>query len=182
MLQEGNSGLVVTSAPEGPKPLQLDATQARPPQIAGSLLSVPSWEWTPAQKKAALAYQTGDLVIDVAGGAVYKNGELLLLTKTEFQLLEVLIANSTIFCSRDLLIGLISRRLRHSIADNTLSKHICRLRRKLGQDANTEYLICQNKRGYKWNMVVFTRYIQRESKLIGLSEHLEESAADCSSS
>lgn len=124
---------------------------------------VPPRGWDPDTLRESQVYQTGDLIIDRHAGIVFKNGEMLMMTPTEFELMLHLIDNHTLFCSRENLIALISSRLRHSISDNTLSKHICRVRKKLGQTGDTVYVLTQNSKGYKWNMVVFKRYLSRDS-------------------
>lgn len=119
-------------------------------------------KWSEQTASENMVYQTGDLIIDSYANIVFKNGQMLVITPTEFRLLLALVDNSTIFCSRTWLISILSRRLRHVINDNTLSKHVCRLRKKLGSDGD-EYILTQNRKGYKWNMVVFRRYISREA-------------------
>lgn len=109
-----------------------------------------------------LLYITGDLIIDFDAELVFKNGEILDLTPTEYSLLLHLVQNVSWFCSRRRLRQMVSSRFRHEIADNTLSKHIHRTRAKLQQTPQMKYVVTQNCRGYKWNLPVEKKYIERE--------------------
>ncbi len=127
------------------------------------IYEIPPKEWDPQTRKENRVYQTGDLIIDRHGKVAFKQRKLLMLTPTEFEILLFLVDNHTMFCSRQSLIALISARLHHKISDNTLSKHICRVRKKIGEDGDTKYVLTQNSKGYKWNMVVYKRFLSREA-------------------
>ncbi len=62
------------------------------------------------------------------------NGEEILLTPTEFQLLSVLVKNAGIIVPRGTLLERIWDIDGDFIDDNTLSVHVSRLREKIGKD------------------------------------------------
>lgn len=118
--------------------------------------------WSEEQKRRNRVIQTGDLIIDEAGRQVYKNGECIKLTPTQYHLVQYLCSNNTILCSRESLKNLTWKRCHRHIQDNTLTKHINRTRQLLGQEKGCEYILTSNGMGYRWGMPVFERYIQRD--------------------
>lgn len=126
-----------------------------------TLTAIPPRTWDSITIAENTVLKTGDLLIDRYGRMIYKNGRPLHLTPTEYAVIVYLVENVTIYCSREKLRELISIRFRHNIADNTLSKHIHRTRLKLGQSDESPYVVTQNSRGYKWNMPVDKRYMDR---------------------
>lgn len=118
--------------------------------------------WSEEQKRRNRVIQTGDLIVDEAGRQVYKNGESIKLTPTQYHLVQYLCNNSTILCSRESLKNLTWKRCHRHIQDNTLTKHINRTRQLLGQEKGCEYILTSNGMGYRWGMPVFERYIQRD--------------------
>ena len=123
----------------------------------------PPRQWDPQTIRESVIYQTGDLLIDRGAQIIFKGGEMLMATPTEFELILHLVEHQTCFCAREVLINVISSRLRHCISDNTLSKHICRVRKKLGDDEIAPYILTQNSKGYKWNFPETRRFITRET-------------------
>ena len=78
--------------------------------------------------------------------SVKKNGENIILTPTEFQILSVLIQNSGIIVTRNNLLEKIWDCDGNFIDDNTLSVHISRLRDKIGAD----HIATVRGTGYRW--------------------------------
>jgi two-component system, OmpR family, response regulator RegX3 len=77
-------------------------------------------------------YRKNGLAIDLARMSVMKDGEMVLLTPTEFQLLSTLIKNTGKVLTRGALLQSIWDDGGVFIDDNTLSVHISRLREKIG--------------------------------------------------
>lgn len=77
-------------------------------------------------------YSTDDISVDINNMTVKKNGELIFITKTEFQILSTLIRNNGIIVTRSALLQNIWDDGGNFIDDNTLSVHISRLREKIG--------------------------------------------------
>lgn len=125
------------------------------------LSNVPPKSWDSITVRENTVYITGDLIIDRHGKIVFKEGKILDLTPTEYAILVHLVENVTLYCSRSNLKEMVSSRFRHTIADNTLSKHIHRTRSKLQQTQEMKYVITQNSRGYKWNLPVCKKYLSR---------------------
>lgn len=105
--------------------------------------------------------RTGDLLIDPYGKVIYKNGKLLDVTITQFEIICCLVENVTLVVSRRRLKELIYNRCGHWVADNTLTKHINRTRKILGQEYDWDYILTRNGRGYKWGLPVTSSYIVR---------------------
>ncbi|MGN0526388.1 MAG: response regulator transcription factor [Acutalibacteraceae bacterium] len=90
--------------------------------------------------------QCSDLFIDTNSMTVKKNGELIFVTKTEFQILSILIRNSGIIVTRSSFLENIWDEGGNFIDDNTLSVHISRLREKIGAD----HIKTVRGIGYRW--------------------------------
>lgn len=90
--------------------------------------------------------QGSDLAIDISNMTVKKNGELVFVTKTEFQILSILICNNGIIVTRSMLLQSIWDDNGDFIDDNTLSVHISRLREKIG----AEHIKTVRGVGYRW--------------------------------
>lgn len=121
----------------------------------------PKKGWDKVTTRENMVYETGDLIVDLFGELVYKNGNLLHLTGVEFDLLRSLVENCTIPLDRRLLLSVVETHTNRQLLDNTLSKHINRLRRRLGQNAYCEYIQTINGKGYKWGLPVKIRYLTR---------------------
>lgn len=104
----------------------------------------------PRQQHANGVRSFGELTIDPDGRTVTLNGELVELTRTEFDLLETLSAQPRIVISRTQLLervwGSVEYRDSHVVA-----VHIANLRRKLG-DASAEPQYVQTVRGVGYRM------------------------------
>lgn len=86
------------------------------------------------RRKQIINYEHGGLKIDIQKMTVSKNGQIIYLTPTEFQLLAALIKNSGKVLTRTMLLKVIWDDAGQFIDDNTLSVHISRLREKIGTD------------------------------------------------
>ncbi|MGN0522699.1 MAG: response regulator transcription factor [Eubacterium sp.] len=90
--------------------------------------------------------QSSDIAIDTSNMTVRKNGEIIFVTKTEFQILSTLIRNNGIIVTRSVLLQNIWDDNGDFIDDNTLSVHISRLREKIG----AEHIKTVRGVGYRW--------------------------------
>lgn len=91
-------------------------------------------------------YVSNEIAVDTNNMTVRKNGELLFITKTEFQLLSCLIRNSGVIITRSSLLQNIWDDSGNFIDDNTLSVHMSRLREKIG----AEHIKTIRGIGYRW--------------------------------
>lgn len=90
--------------------------------------------------------QSSDIAVDTSNMTVKKNGEIIFVTKTEFQILSNLIRNNGIIVTRAMLLQSIWDDNGDFIDDNTLSVHISRLREKIG----AEHIKTIRGVGYRW--------------------------------
>lgn len=90
--------------------------------------------------------QSSDLSVDTNNMTVTKNGQVIFVTKTEFQILSTLIRNNGIIVTRTALLQNIWDDAGDFIDDNTLSVHISRLREKIG----AQYVKTIRGVGYRW--------------------------------
>lgn len=90
--------------------------------------------------------QSSDISIDTSNMTVKKNGGIIFVTKTEFQILSTLIRNNGIIVPRNSLLQNIWDDAGDFIDDNTLSVHISRLREKIG----AEHIKTIRGVGYRW--------------------------------
>lgn len=98
------------------------------------------------RKTVASACRFGDMTVDISNMTVRKNGEALLLTPTEFQILSALVQNNGVIVTRASLLQRIWDNDESFIDDNTLSVHISRLRDKIG----AERIATVRGVGYRW--------------------------------
>lgn len=90
--------------------------------------------------------RSSDLVVDTSNMTVKKDGQLVFVTKTEFQILSSLIRNNGIIVTRANLLQNIWDDAGDFIDDNTLSVHISRLREKIG----AHHIKTIRGVGYRW--------------------------------
>lgn len=90
--------------------------------------------------------QSSDISIDTSNMTVKKNGKIIFVTKTEFQILSTLIRNNGIIVTRSILLQNIWDDAGDFIDDNTLSVHVSRLREKIG----AEHIKTIRGVGYRW--------------------------------
>lgn len=91
----------------------------------------------------------GSLVISLNNRTVRKNGELLSLTPTEFELLTLFLENPTRLLTKDFLMERIWDSKGNFVNDHTVSLNVSRLRSKIA-DENCEYIRTIYGLGYKW--------------------------------
>lgn len=91
-------------------------------------------------------FSSKDITIDTNNMTVKKNGEMIFVTKTEFQILSYLIRNNGVIVTRASLLQNIWDDNGNFIDDNTLSVHISRLREKIGANCITTV----RGVGYRW--------------------------------
>ncbi|MFR5876776.1 MAG: response regulator transcription factor [Eubacterium sp.] len=98
------------------------------------------------RRNSNAVYDAGDIAIDINNMTVKKNGNVIFVTPTEFQILSVLIRNNGIIVTRSVLLQNIWDDAGNFIDDNTLSVHISRLREKIG----AEHIKTVRGVGYRW--------------------------------
>ncbi len=98
------------------------------------------------RKSVSSVYRKGALIVDFTRMTVHRDGELVLLTPTEFRILTTLIQNSGRVLTRQLLLESIWDIDGQFIDDNTLSVHISRLREKIG----VQRIRTMRGVGYQW--------------------------------
>lgn len=98
------------------------------------------------RNSASNIIQSSDIAIDTSNMTVKKNGEIIFVTKTEFQILSTLIRNNGIIVPRNSLLQNIWDDAGDFIDDNTLSVHVSRLREKIG----AEHIKTIRSVGYRW--------------------------------
>ena len=98
------------------------------------------------RNSASNVIQSSNIAIDISNMTVKRNGELVFVTKTEFQILSSLIRNNGIIVTRAMLLQSIWDDNGDFIDDNTLSVHISRLREKIG----AEHIKTVRGVGYRW--------------------------------
>ena len=77
-------------------------------------------------------YYSAGFAVDYANMTVKKDGQNIMLTPTEFRLLNVLLKNKGVIVTRDSLLKEIWDDYEYYIDNNTLSVHMSRLREKIG--------------------------------------------------
>lgn len=98
------------------------------------------------RNSASNVIQSSNIAIDTSNMTVKKNGEIIFVTKTEFQILSTLIRNNGIIVPRNSLLQNIWDDAGDFIDDNTLSVHISRIREKIG----AEHIKTIRGVGYRW--------------------------------
>lgn len=98
------------------------------------------------RRTGSSVYSSDGIILDMQNMQVRNNGEMVLLTPTEFQILSTLIRNSGIIVTRSQLLDNIWDNDGNFIDDNTLSVHISRLREKIGSDR----ILTVRGIGYRW--------------------------------
>lgn len=98
------------------------------------------------RRNANSTYVSNDIAVDTNNMTVKKSGEVIFVTKTEFQLLSCLIRNSGAIITRAALLQNIWDDSGNFIDDNTLSVHMSRLREKIG----AEHITTIRGVGYRW--------------------------------
>ena len=98
------------------------------------------------RRNASQNFVSSDLVIDTNNMTVKKDNQNIFVTKTEFQILSMLIRNNGTIVTRSSLLQSIWDDSGNFIDDNTLSVHVSRLREKIGADK----IATVRGIGYRW--------------------------------
>ncbi len=98
------------------------------------------------RRNASQNLVSSDLVIDTNNMTVKKDNQNIFVTKTEFQILSMLIRNNGAIVTRSSLLQSIWDDSGNFIDDNTLSVHVSRLREKIGADK----IATVRGIGYRW--------------------------------
>lgn len=98
------------------------------------------------RRNSTSTFTSREIAVDTNTMTVKKNGEVIFVTKTEFQILSCLIRNSGVIITRASLLQNIWDDSGNFIDDNTLSVHISRLREKIGAN----YISTIRGVGYRW--------------------------------
>ena len=98
------------------------------------------------RRNAFQNFVSSDLVIDTNNMTVKKNNQNIFVTKTEFQILSMLIRNTGAIVTRSSLLQSIWDDSGNFIDDNTLSVHVSRLREKIGANK----IVTVRGIGYRW--------------------------------
>lgn len=93
-------------------------------------------------------FKMKDLVINFEDRTVKKNGEVIYLTPTEFDLLKVFVKNKSIVLTRQLLLEKLWDSKENFVDEHTLTLNISRLRSKLDEE-NDKYIKTIYGVGYK---------------------------------
>lgn len=97
---------------------------------------------------------SGDLVIDLIHCSIFRNQEALPVSNIEYKLCLALAKSEGLIMPRNLLLDKIWDASDRFIEDNTLSVHMSRLRKKLGQYGGRPYIETIKGIGYRWNIKV----------------------------
>lgn len=97
---------------------------------------------------------TGELVIDLQHHTIARKGELLPISKIEYELCVAMVRSDGQIMPRGLLLDRIWDEREQFIEDNTLTVHISRLRKKLGLYEEKLYIDTIKGIGYRWNFTV----------------------------
>ena len=100
---------------------------------------------------------SGDLMINLTHRMILKNGTALSVGNTEFELCVALANSDGLIMPRHLLLDKIWDNRERFIDDNTLSVHVSRLRKKLGEYCGQSYIDTVKGIGYRWTVDVETR-------------------------
>lgn len=96
----------------------------------------------------------GDIVIDMTKSRAEINGRTLDLTGAEYRLLCLLVRNSNVTVTREMILDELWDGSGNFVDDNTLSVYIRRLREKIEVNpSRPEHLITVRSFGYRWNEV-----------------------------
>lgn len=98
--------------------------------------------------------RSGDIVIDLQKGKVMRGDEVLELTGAEYRLLCLLVRNTGIIVTRNMILEELWDSSGSFVDDNTVSVYIRRLREKIEKNpSRPEYLTTVRGFGYRWSEV-----------------------------
>ncbi len=97
-------------------------------------------------------YTYGDISVDIDKQQVTKQGDVIVLRKMEYELLEMFIKNAELVLKRDAILGKLWDDNGDFVEDNTLSVLVKRLREKLGKKPDgSDYIETIRGVGYRFN-------------------------------
>lgn len=97
--------------------------------------------------------QTNDLSIDIRKYRVMKNNQEIVLSAIGYEILFLIVQNQGMVITRERMIEFIEEKTGNYIEDNTASVHMKRLREKLGQYQQQEYIETVRGIGYRWKNI-----------------------------
>ena len=97
--------------------------------------------------------QTNDLSIDIRKYRVMKNNQEIVLSAIGYEILFLIVQNQGMVITRERMIEFIEEKTGTYIEDNTVSVHMKRLREKLGQYQQQEYIETVRGIGYRWKNI-----------------------------
>ena len=97
-------------------------------------------------------YYIDDLIIDTLKHKVFQDNKELELSTITFALLMALVEGHGRVLTRDYLLMLIEDITGHVVEDNTLTAHLKRLRKTLGEYQNRKYIETLRGVGYRWKI------------------------------
>ena len=97
--------------------------------------------------------QTNDLSIDIRKYRVMKNNQEIVLSAIGYEILFLIVQNQGMMITRERMIEFIEEKTGNYIEDNTVSVHMKRLREKLGQYQQQEYIETVRGIGYRWKNI-----------------------------
>ena len=97
--------------------------------------------------------QTNDLSIDIRKYRVMKNNQEIVLCAIGYEILFLIVQNQGMVITRERMIEFIEEKTGNYIEDNTVSVHMKRLREKLGQYQQQEYIETVRGIGYRWKNI-----------------------------
>ena len=97
--------------------------------------------------------QTNDLSIDIRKYRVMKNNQEIVLSAIAYEILFLIVQNQGMVITRERMIEFIEEKTGNYIEDNTVSVHMKRLREKLGQYQQQEYIETVRGIGYRWKNI-----------------------------
>ena len=97
--------------------------------------------------------QTNDLSIDIRKYRVMKNNQEIVLSAIGYEILFLIVQNQGMVITRERMIEFIEEKTGNYIEDNTVSVHMKRLREKLGQYQQQEYIETVRGIGYRWKNI-----------------------------
>ena len=96
-------------------------------------------------------FRSGDLIMDFITGDFYKKNKKLKLPYAQQIILEMLVRNPKRIITREQIMMTLESVSKKSIADNTVSVYVSRLRKVLGKYHGISYIKTSNRFGYRWN-------------------------------
>ena len=97
-------------------------------------------------------YYIDDLIIDTLKHKVFKENQELELSVITFALLVALVEGHGRVLTRDYLLMMIEEITGHVVEDNTLTVHLKRLRKTLGEYHHHKYIETLRGVGYRWKV------------------------------